>query len=167
MTEARKLLDQAKNAVQTLHAQNPIVGYSVAFGVLVLMLGISWVLINTMRTVSIDRPGNVVSAVVAPVLDDGQVNRITIPIDTDTLRLDLIIEGDAYRSYRAVLLRDDGAEAWRREDLKLQNQMGNRFIVVNIPASALTTGYYQIKVSGKLPNDTFEDVDDYRFGAVK
>jgi hypothetical protein len=45
--------------------------------------------------------------------------------------------------------------------------MGNRFIVVDIPASALTTRDYQIKVSGKLPNDTFEDVDGYRFVAVK
>jgi hypothetical protein len=77
-------------------------------------------------------------------------------------------DGDNYESYNAALETIEGREVLRRGPLKARATRGGRkAIVLTIPASALQTGGYILRLSGVNPRTEPEVVADYYFSVER
>ena len=99
--------------------------------------------------------------------ETGAGNRVSIPAGTGRVELDLVVAGDEYVGYRVIILRDDGTEVWRSADLMTFGKEGRKILGAVVPATILQSGDYQVKVSGKVSDGTFEDLPSYRFRVVR
>lgn len=147
-----------------LPTQRPIVAYVTAAAILLVVLGVSWLAI---RKPDLSGPGNVFTATLTPGVtrDSGNITRIPIPADTDTLRLRLVLMSNDYQSYRAELLNESGS-ILIKEDLNPESEVGAVFISLFVPTSMLGREDYQVKLSGRLAGGGYENISGYRFRVI-
>lgn len=149
-------------------AQNPILSYSLAAAALLVVVGVSWIATKNWRTPQTG-PGNVLTVVLTPGLtrEGGEVPKINLSPEIDTVELRLELPKSDYRTYRSVLLADDRSQVWARDDLRAVNDSGTSFVVSNVPAKLLADGDYRIKISGRSSDGLFEDLATYSFRLVR
>ena len=147
-----------------LPVRNPILAYSLAAAVLFTMIGISWVVVNNM-TPAPHKPGPVMLVELTPGLtrDVGGSKSIRIPPGTDSVQLQLASTSEEHQTYRAELLTGEGASVLVKEDLRRETTAGKKVLNVAVPAKLLKRDDYRLKLSGKLPNGNYEDIDTYAF----
>lgn len=152
-----------------LPIRNPILSYSLAAAVVLVVCGVSWVVLRNWRNPAPYEPGKVLTVVLTPGLTrgDGEIKRITLNPDTGTVQLRLNLMRGDLTSYRVTVLLDGRSPIWTRDNIPARNDAGTKAIVADIPAKSLTPGDYQVKVSGHLTEGSFEDIASYRFHVVR
>ncbi len=149
-----------------LPANNPILSYSLALAVLALVIGGSWIAVKNWRDPSSHKKDNVLAVVLTPGLtrDGGELIKVQVPTEVDTLRLRLALPVNEYESFRATLLTEERTEVWANEGLRLGENVN--VLEFDVPARVLKPGDYQVKVSGQLSNGRYEDLSSYRFRLI-
>ena len=155
-----------QNLFRLLFAHRPAFAFSAA-AVLLLAVVAAWM--------AFDRPArrdlafrNPYAVTLTPGLTrgSGEPARIQIPTDADALRLHLELPAAEHESYRAALLTAERAEVWAADELRPAS--GAAAIDMDVPASVVKPGDYQIKVSGRAAGGgTLEDVSRYTFRVVR
>lgn len=150
-----------------LPANNPILAYSLAAVLLLAAFGVSWIAIKNWRNPTSHEPGNVLAVVLTPGLtrEDGEIKKIQVPTDVDTLRLRLELPVNHYDSFRAAVLNEERTEAWAIDGLRPGEN--SNAIDFDVPAQVLKPGDYQVKVSGRLANGKVEDMHRFFFRVIK
>jgi hypothetical protein len=147
-----------------LNFRNPLVSYSLAAALLLLIGVAAWQIIKSGR---LKNPSemHVITVVLTPgaVRAEGEMKRLTLPPQTDAVNLQLEIAQGDYQSYRAILLTDEGREAFTQTDLKAQTVNNSRVISFTIPAKNLSRGDYQVKLSGQSSANEPEEIASYTF----
>lgn len=143
---------------------NPILSYSLAAVVVLIIFAFSWLALQNLRTPS-RNPGNVLAVALEPGLnrDSGQIKKFTIPNNSDVVRFQLALSDDQYQSYETVLQDDVGQVLITKRDLKRQSDGRHSALIVDIPATLLRPGDYRIKLSGLTANGNPEDLGTYSF----
>jgi hypothetical protein len=94
----------------------------------------------------------------------------TIPLDEETtaIRLNAILEGDSYPSYSASLGSAEGRLVWRADGLtRLRLPSGEYVVTCQLPADVVQSGDYVLKLQGRRPDGTLEDLNAYVFRATR
>lgn len=94
----------------------------------------------------------------------GGTPSVTLRPDSGRIRLRLELTSNEYETYRAEIRTDDGM-VWSRQDLR-PGANGER-IDVSVPARLLRHGDYELELTGRVPDGTFETVGRYYFRTVR
>ena len=95
---------------------------------------------------------------------DQPVNKISNSADVGTIQLRLAL-ANPQENYRVKVMNGDGTEVWSGEG-RLQTDSNHSFLVADIPAQLLPNGDYQVILSRKLPDGSFEEASTYSFRVV-
>jgi hypothetical protein len=157
-----------KNFFSFLPFANSIVSYSLAAAILLAVGSFAWVIFNNWR-VQTTQPGTTYVATLTPGLtrDSGEVKRLFLPSGTGTVQLRLLVTSGENESYRAELLNSARTSVWVIDDLKPQNQSGERFIQLAIPARILKHDDYQVRLSIRRSDGIYEEIPSYQFRVSK
>jgi hypothetical protein len=148
-----------------LSSRNAIASLALGAAALVLVVGL-WLAV---KNPSQPTPGGLAPAIVTAVLtpgmarEGGEITRISIPPDTNTIQLRLALPPGDYEKYRAAILTSQGTNVWTGTNLQPERLAEGKFIVLNLPANILRRDDYQAKLSGQLANSGFEDAATYTF----
>jgi hypothetical protein len=94
--------------------------------------------------------------------------KLEVPRNARIVRLNLYLQGPTpYKSYRTELRTAGGQPVWSRDGLSLRQTRTGRAIAVSLPASALTSGKFEMILKGIITKDQIEDVEYYYFNIVK
>jgi hypothetical protein len=156
------------------HRGKPLLRLSFAVGVILLVLGAGWVLIQKRSagpagggpsqlavytvTLSSDRSRDVFEA---------QTVRINVPADAKEVKLLFpLAEGD-YPRYRAILTASGGGEKFKTDRLEFETTETGRDAYLIVPSSILTPGDYQLNLYGLTPGGGFEEAEVYNFRVAR
>lgn len=145
--------------------RNPIYGYAMAAAVLVVAAGVTWMVWHNLNSGPRD-PGRVLSFVLTPGLsrghDDGS-NKLTVPGDIGTVRLQLLMPANRHESYEASLVNADGRTLTTNKNLPKQLVNGQPGVVLDVAASLMPAGDYRVKLNGVNPDGNSESLASYSF----
>lgn len=150
-----------------LPIQNPVFAYSFAAVVLLVVIGVFWVAFKNLGTTTGQE--NVLLVTLTPGLtrETGEIKSIQIPPDTGFVQLQLRLTSDDYQSYHAELVTSERGSIFLKQDLKPESANGNKVINVTIPAGLLKRDDYRVKLGGRRPDGSYEDVGSYVFRVVE
>lgn len=97
--------------------------------------------------------------VAGAVRANGKMNLLNLPKDVAGANLQLKLESQDYKFYRAEIVDPDGNRVFQSGKLNLSNSKIN----LSVPAAKLRSGDYIIKLSGQNPAGENESVADYAF----
>lgn len=148
--------------------RNPLAGLSVAATLLLIVVGVGWLIMREQRSEGPSGQrdsGHVLSVtlIAGAIRSDGEVNRVTIPANTNIVEFRLELPSDEYKNYRATIQTDNGSEIFSSDQLKAEKSGSERVIVVPTSAKTLRAGDYQLKLSGLAADGKLEDVAGYYF----
>jgi hypothetical protein len=89
--------------------------------------------------------------------------QIAIPRETDQLRLQMKVETDNARKYRAAIRTVEGAQIWTQRSLTPRSGV----ISVNAPADKFPLGDYILTISATTATGETEEVNRYSFRVVR
>ena len=148
---------------------NPIVSYSLAAAMLLIVGSVSLVVLNNWRQQTPQQSGTVYVATLTPGLTraSGEWKRLSFPPDTGTVQLRLVLKPDEDQSYRAEVLTSERASVLVVDDLKPQTQGNEKFIILSIPTSMLKRDDYEVTVSGRHGDASYQETNRYQFRVVE
>ncbi|MGO8731185.1 MAG: hypothetical protein ACLQVM_00125 [Terriglobia bacterium] len=91
---------------------------------------------------------------------------LVIPPTTSRVRLQLMLDQDEYKIYKAVLLTAEGKEVLRGEALQ-SHSIGGSVVVWPLPAHSIPPGDYIVQLTGQLAPGSLEDVASYSFRVLR
>ena len=152
-----------------LRFSNPILSYSFAVAMLLVVGSGSWVVVNNLRQFRPPQAGNVYLATLTPGLTraGGEISKFKLPPAGDTVELRLTLPKSDYQIYRSDLLTANQDQVWASDDLTAVTDSGTSFVVARVPANLLAVGDYQVKLRGRANDGSFEDVDGYAFRVTR
>lgn len=142
--------------------QSPALNYALAAVLVIGMLGVGWMVLRGLQSTG---PGRVFEATIFPgglTREGGQIQTISIPPGTDTLRVDLTLAAEQYQDYKIELVASDGSSILTREQLKSTQDSGKRFLAIDIPANLLRADIYRIKLGGRTTG-SYDSLPTYTF----
>jgi hypothetical protein len=154
---------QSRSLVSWLSTRNPALAFSLAAAALVLVCGLSWIAVRTLRPRA---PGQVLTVMLTPDIhtrSGGDVQQVSIPAGTDAVRLQLRLTSDEFQTYSATLLDSEGATISTTDNLKPETAGGVRNVILSVPARAVPPGEYQLKLKGVNADGKSETAESYRF----
>jgi len=89
--------------------------------------------------------------------------RITIPLETDLVRLQMKIENGDSRRFQATIRTVERALVWDQRSLK----PGPGSITVDVPANKLPLGDYTLTLSATTPTSDTEEINRYFFRVIR
>lgn len=93
---------------------------------------------------------------------------LIVPRGTQLIRLRLNLErGDEYPSYHAELRRAGSDLLWRRDKLLAQPATAGPSVILSLPANLLTSGEYELKLTGVNDKAKLEEIGYYSFRIMK
>lgn len=96
------------------------------------------------------------------------LKKISLPPSGGRLLMRLDLAADEYRSYRATLQTLDGLQLLSTPNLRARAGGGGKSIPFALPAARLARGNdYQVVLSGRTPDGTYEDVGNYYFRVIR
>jgi hypothetical protein len=107
-------------------------------------------------------PGSVRSA--------DEAHTLSIPTDAEQALVQIILEKDSYRLYRAEVRKIQGRDVtlWKDDALASHStDSGESAIDLKIPAKLLTAGDYKVSLGGVTEDQKIEAVADYTFRVVR
>ncbi|MEK7725345.1 MAG: hypothetical protein AAB336_13415 [Acidobacteriota bacterium] len=93
------------------------------------------------------------------VRSDGKTNELNLPKNSGGANLELNLESQDYKTYRAEIVDQNGKVIYRSGKLTAKNSKINAFV----SAKNLTKGDFIVKVYGKNAKNEDESVADYQF----
>jgi len=158
---------QRKRSFFSFLPTNPIVAYSLA-AALLLVIGVGfWMTLNRLKNPGTTGSGQVLAVVLTPGLnrsgDGGEIKKVSIPPATETLRLQLDLPKGDYAIYRAELLTSDRSSVLVTEGLRPTPGTASNFVTVALSTSLLKRDDYYLKLSGQRADGVYEDVAGYVF----
>lgn len=148
-----------------LPIRNPIYGYAMAAAIVLLVAGITWMGWRYLNSGPRD-PGRVLSFVLTPGLSRGDAeggNKLTVPAETGTVRLQLLLLENRHESYEASLVNAEGRTLTTNRNLPKELVNGQPGVVLDVAASLMPTGDYRVKLNGVNPDGNSESVASYSF----
>ena len=146
---------------------NHILAYSLAATFVVVIGLVTWMAVNRLKNPASGETGQVLAVVLTPglsrSLDSGQIKKISIPPETQTLELQLELAKAEYATYRAEVLRSDQTMVAMVEGLKPATTSAKASITVSLSASLFKREDYSVKLAGKRADGIYEDVAGYVF----
>jgi hypothetical protein len=94
---------------------------------------------------------------------EGSLPRVSVPAAALVVRLRLELPEDDYSRYRAAVMDVDGDEIWVASKLRAEQGPGHPSVLVLLPATLLTRGDYQVRLSGVGERGEPEVVGTYAF----
>jgi hypothetical protein len=145
--------------------RNPIVSYSLAAAILLVVGGVSWVVFRNWGNPAPREPGKVLAVTLTPGLtrDGGEIKKISVPPGTDTVQLQLALPSHEYQSYEAVLQDAEGRTLMTKKNVKAQSANGRSAVFVDVTRSLIPPGDYRVKLSGVPTDGEAETVGSYSF----
>jgi len=112
--------------------------------------------------------GSVTFALVEGLVRDlGQSNRLVVPENIRLVRLQIAMQQNDYKAYRADLRKTEGDEVWQHNGIRLESvTSGKGTMVLPVPAGILKNGDYILTLSGTASGRT-EVVGEYSFRVVR
>jgi len=147
-----------------LPIRNPIYGYALTAALVLVVVGVTWLGWRNLNSGPRD-PGRVLSVALTPGLsrDAGDGSKpVTVPSATDTLRFRLLLAELRHNTYEATL-DADGRTLTSKSNLPKEVVSGQPAVVLDVPASLVSTGDYRVKLSGVNPDGKSESVASYSF----
>ena len=93
---------------------------------------------------------------------------LDVPADARLVRLQVGIDPEEqYKNFAVELRTLAGRQVWTRENLKARNRRGARAVGLALPATALKSGEYELKLRGVTESGAAEDVGFYYFNVRK
>lgn len=89
--------------------------------------------------------------------------QIRQPRHTAVIDVKLVVTGDSYPSYRAVIQSLALTEGFTISDLVAETNRGNNIVSLLLPYSLLSEGEYRIRLRGQTSDGKLEDVGEYVF----
>ena len=91
-----------------------------------------------------------------------------LPAAAQSARLEVGVEPEEqYRSFRAELRTQGGAQVWSHDDLSARRVRGGRAVILNLPASLLKPGSYELLLKGVTAAGATEDVAYHYFEVIR
>ena len=142
--------------------QSPALNYGLAFVLIIAIGGLAWIAFKSFRPTG---PGRVFEATLVPggiTREGGEIQTITIPPGTDTLRVRLILPTEPYGDYKIELLSSDRSPVMTRDRLTATEASGSKSLFFDVRATALKRDTYRLKVSGRSVGP-YEELASYNF----
>jgi hypothetical protein len=93
--------------------------------------------------------------------------RLVLPRSTRTVRLQVGVEpGDEYPGFRAELRAPGGQTVWTQDDLSARQVRAGRAVILNLPASILRAGEYELALKGVTAEGKTLDVGYHYFDVL-
>ena len=159
-----------KNFFSFLPFTNPIGSYAFVAAMLLVVVGLSWVAYKIWLQQTPQPAGNVYVATLMPGLtrdESSETTRLSIPSGTGTVELRLLLASDEGESYRAELLTSERVSVMVIDDLKSQNQGSEKFVAIHLPAKILKRDYYQVQLSGRHGDGSYQKTNRYQFRVLE
>lgn len=112
----------------------------------------------------------IASLTLLPGLSRGGDNKpsLILPDDARLVRLQIGIDSEEpYKNFNVELLTLAGRQVWTREKLNARDRRGARAVGLTLPATALKSGEYELKLRGVTESGAAEDVGFYYFTVRK
>ena len=112
----------------------------------------------------------IASLTLLPGLSRGGDNKpsLVLPEDARLVRLQIGIDPEEpYKNFAVELRTLAGRQVWTRENLNARNRRGARAVGLTIPATALKSGEYELRLRGVTESGNAEDVGFYYFNVRK
>jgi hypothetical protein len=94
--------------------------------------------------------------------------KLVLPANATVAQLQIGIDPEeTYKTYAVDLRTVAGRPVWTRDSLPARSTGGGRSIRLTVPASALTSGTYELRLKGKTDANVVEDVGFYYFEVLK
>jgi hypothetical protein len=94
--------------------------------------------------------------------------QLVVPRAARLIRLQVGLEsGDDYKSFRVELNSSAGPVIWSRDGLRPRATRAGRAVIVELPASALDPGQYELALKGVNDQGTLEAAGYYYFSVLK
>lgn len=94
--------------------------------------------------------------------------KLVLQQSTRLARLQIEIEPtDEYNSFRVELRTQAGQQVWTRDNLSARTLRGARAVILNLPASTLRAGEYELTLKGATSGGTVENIGYYYFDVLK
>jgi len=151
-----------------LPSQNPVLSYSLAAALLLIIATASWLALRKPIGPSRD-PARILAVTLTPGLtrgESGGSNRLTIPADVGTVRLQLELAADEYQAYHAELLSSSGEAILSQNNLKSERINGRLIVPVDVAAGLIQAGDFRLKLSGINTSEKLESIGSYSFRSV-
>lgn len=100
------------------------------------------------------------------VRDEGGAAPLVLTGRATKVRLQLLLEGERYRQYRATLSTADGRKLWDHVVAEGTSGRSGSF-ALSLPADLLRNGDYVLHLSGAKSDGKWESAADYSFRVVK
>lgn len=115
---------------------------------------------------------NTIAATLRPshLRSSAATQQITLPADTATLRLHLLLANPAaaqFVGFNVVLKTLNGAEVMRRQNLTPQVAKSDRGLSLDIPANKFATGRYVVSTFGITASKEIKQTDEYFLGITR
>ena len=112
----------------------------------------------------------IASLTLLPGLSRGGGNNpsLVLPEDARLVRLQIGIDPEeSYKNFAVELRTSAGRQVWTRENLNARNRRGARAVGLTLPAAALKSGEYELRLRGVSESGEAEDVGFYYFDVQK
>jgi hypothetical protein len=112
----------------------------------------------------------IASLTLLPGLSRGGDNKpsLVLPENARLVRLQIGIDPEEpYKNFNVELLTLAGRQVWTRENLNARNRRGARAVGLTIPATAIKSGEYELRLRGVTQSGAAEDVGFYYFNVRK
>lgn len=99
---------------------------------------------------------------------NGARPKLTLAGSAQSARLEVRVEPeDVYRSFRAELRTQAGAQVWSQSGLPLRRVRAGRAVILNLPARLLRAGDYELLLKGVTAEGTTEEIAYHYFEVVR
>jgi hypothetical protein len=112
----------------------------------------------------------IVSLALAPGISrsGGARPKLVVPQTARRVRLQIGIEPeDEYKSFRVELRAQGGREVWTAANLSARRVRAGRAVILNLPASVLSAGVYELALKGVIDDRRLEEVGYYYLDVLK
>ena len=112
----------------------------------------------------------IASLTLLPGLSRGGDNQpsLVLPEDARLVRLQIGIDPEEqYKNFAVEIRTLAGRQVWSREKLNARNRRGTRAVGLTVPATALKSGEYELRLRGVTESGAAEDVGFYYFTVRK
>jgi hypothetical protein len=154
-----------KNLFALWRVQRPLMAFALVVVAVALAVAVYWAIFH--KEGASPHRTQVITLASGTVRSTGQpFVRETIPADTSTIELRLVVPEIRHRSYKA----DISSETTKITDLNTSqtlDQNGEKSVVFSVAANRLPPDDYQVKLSGMNDAGETEVIDHYAFGIAK
>lgn len=140
----------------------PAPAFSLSAVLILVVAATFWVLISRRAG---HEPGNVYAVTLTPglVRESGEMKKIALPAEADTLRLRLELSDVEHGAYKAELRTAEGGALYTSDLLQSQATGATAVVETDVPSKLLTTGDFKLKLYGHDTGGGGEVVATYPF----